>query len=143
MNYSQPYASSNWPYNRAGTYLTNRIDSIILSPNVQNMNDITKQKCKNYFFLGKTLLSESIAEFRKLHQARPRGDFRLTTLSSRLCVLAGSNAGITRFEMYIDGHKKFLFLHSSRFKAHISYFLLARSHACVRSVKQTCQGVGT
>ena len=85
------------------------------------MNDTTKQKCKNNFFLGKTLLSESIAEFRKLHQARPRGDFRLTTLSSRLCMLAGSNAGIDGFQLYIDKHKKFLFSHSSRFKAHISF----------------------
>ena len=56
-------------------------------------------------------------------------------------MLADSNAGITRFELYIDGHKKFL--SNSRFKAHISFFLLGRSHAYVRSVKQTGQGVET
>ena len=87
---------------------------------LKNMNDTTKQKCNNNFFRGKTLLSESIAQFRKLLKAKPRDDFRLTTLSSRLCMVAGSNAKITRFELYIDRHKKFLFSHSSRFKAHIS-----------------------
>ena len=97
----------------------------------KNVNDTTKQKCNNNFFRGKTLLSESIAEFRKLHKAKPRDDFRLTTLSSRLCMLAGSNAEITRLGLYIDRHKKFLFSHSIRFKAHIS------------SVEQGFQGVFT
>ena len=72
------------------------------------MNDTTKQTCKNSFFWAKHFCPKASLNLGN-YIRQGRG-----TLSSRLCMLLGSNAGITRFELYIDGHTKII--------AHISYF---------------------